>query len=719
MVKLVDKQNIFNSGILSTKLFSRDDLKQYNNGLADAMNFVCSRYGPIEKRTGTEHIWNLGNPGAQIFLLPFIFSVKQTILLEFLHQKIRFYTFGTDEQGNFSFGPITNNGSQYEITTNITGSMLSKLSFVQSLDVIYIAFSDGTHPPCTITRYANTDWRVEEFETEDGPYLDQNYSRTRTIQIADTNTNTSTAYIRGFSLSSVDVGRWIRICTPRYNENTYAYEDKWSYGKIASVGEYDQANKRRPITITWSYRNTVDEEDQSWMTKRTSEWRLGVWHSGSGNRKYPATYPTKVTIHQQRLVWAGMTDRPWVWTSNSFAYNNYAPSDYEGDISDTNAIYYDMSSDKISEIFWIKSLKHLLLGTETSEIRLYSAGTAITPSDVVSCVESSYGSYNSDPVINDDTIVFIQRLQRTIRSLSYDYNQDAFVGPELTILAEGLTVGGIKKVVFQKEPNNTYWCLKEDGSLLSLTYDKSQDVIGWSKSKLAGSDVKIIDLAVLPSDVYGQDVLLLCTERRIKQTVNGVQQTVVRRYLEMLSRNFNNDIAQKDVLYLDDAIRLTNTTPMEYITGLDYLEGETVRVMDEGAYVGDYKVTDGTIHLDSKCKDVWVGLPYSASFETLERDFQDKQLSTKMSKLRVYKLKMYIERSLGISVQRLERGSRTMLITFDPTQNMDAAPNLVTGIVDIPVPSNWDCDYRLQIISEPGFPCTVSGILMGVEINAI
>lgn len=911
MVKLVDKQNIFNSGILSSKLYSRDDLKQYNNGVATALNFICSRYGPIEKRTGTEHIWDLGNVDENVFLLPFIFSVRQTLLLEFLPYKIRFYTFGVDENDRFSFGPVVDNeGRHYTEGTEFSGEMLSEISYTQSLDVLYITFSSGKYPPYKIVREDYLKWTIEKFETEDGPYLDQNFDMTKKVTITDKNTDVSTVALTNFTLTEEDKNRWIRICTPRYNENTYAFEDKWSYGKITGLGDviwtldrttiytasatpaagnatwsnaaktnrwgniqrvdstgevlnitvygkvyvyqgttipnvyswkeetqtiyldthetdrvivytagatpgngtkvytdvnfvstdvaystlsgatgtevnrkyFRTANNERfyyegetknsdeqiryvwkqcsyvysddqcttqigfintkdsdskilvqltdatastaslnnlstyyrvgsSIEVTWSYRNIVDETDQSWMTKATSEWRLGVWHPSTLSQDYPVTYPTKVTIHQQRLVWAGMTDRPWIWMSNSYAYKNYAPSDYEGEITDTNAIYMDISSSKISEIFWLASLKSLLVGTELGEIRIYSAGTAVTPSDVVSNMESSYGSYNGDPVINDDTIVFIQRLQRTVRSLSYDYNQDAFVGPELTILAEGLTVGGIKKIVFQKEPNNTYWCLKEDGSLLSLTYDKAQDVIGWSQSKLAGTDVKVIDIAVLPSFSYGQDVLILCTER----TINGVK----KRYLELLSKNFNKDIAQKDVLYLDDAVRIVSDEPARYVTGLDHLEGETVRVMDEGALEGDYTVVDGSIELNTDCKDIWVGLPYDAYFETLERDFQDKQLSTKMAKLRVYKLRMYIERSLGISMNRLENGTETKLITFNPTLDMDEAPPLITGLVDIPVSSAWDCEYRLKVMSEPGFPCTVSGLIIGVEINGI
>ena len=250
MVKIVDKQNIFNHGILSPKLYSRDDLKQFNGGVADALNFICSRYGPMEKRTGTRFIWDLGNPNEKVFFLPFIFSVKQSVLLEFLDKKIRFYTFDGVE-----FGPIadpTTPGKQYEITTPFTADQLDKISYVQSLDVIYLAFGDRKTPPYTLSRYANNNWKLALFETEDGPYLDKNYSTTKKMKIADKNTTTSTVNLTNFTLGQADVGRWIRICTPRYNENTYTYEDKWSYGKITAV-----AADGNSITVKWNYRNIV------------------------------------------------------------------------------------------------------------------------------------------------------------------------------------------------------------------------------------------------------------------------------------------------------------------------------------------------------------------------------------------------------------------------------------------------------------------------------
>lgn len=756
-MKIVDKQNIFNAGIISTKLHSRDDLKYYNTGISDALNFICSRYGPMEKRVGTKFIWDLGNPGEEAFFLPFVFSITQSVLLEFLANKLRFYTFDGVEFGPIAdpgvwvndetyiftsnFEPVsgdktfttsdrttegsvidsvaedfssitvagvtyTKTAKQYEISTPFSEEQLHKISYAQSFDVIYLAFSDGKTEPYVLSRYANNNWKVSKFATEDGPYLDKNYATSKKMTIADVSETESTINLTGFVLGNEDVGRWLRINTPRYNENTYVYEDKWSYGKIKSV-----AADGSSLVITWSYRNIVQESDQGWMREPTSEWRLGVWHTGTSTPDYPVTYPKKVSIHQQRLVWAGMTDKPWVWMSNSFAYTNFAPSDYDGNISPTNAIYVDISTDKVSEIFWVKSVKSLLIGTELGEIRMYSAGTGLAPADCASNRDSSYGAYNGEPIVTDDMIIFIQRLQRTLRSLSYDYNADSYVGPELTILAENLTAGGIKKIVYQKEPNNTIWCLKEDSTLLTFTYDKSQEVQGWSKSAIAGKNVKVIDLAVLPSNAYQQDMLLLILERE----VNG--QTV--RYLELLTKNFTDDVDAKDADFLDCSLRLSNDEPFTQISGMEHLEGENVRVMEEGAYIGDYVIEDGMLTLDTPVKDIVVGLPYPAYFETLERDFGDKTISTKLSKLRVYKIKLYVVRTLGLSLRRLSRGAYSDLITFDPTQPTDTPPSLLTGLLSVDVGSAWDCEYRLRIDSEPGMPCMVSGIIQGVEINAL
>ena len=686
MVKVVDKQTSFNFGIITNKIRARDDLKQYPSAVADAFNFFASKYGPIVKRTGTLYKWNTGNVGKKVMLLPFVFSINQSLILEFLDKKIRFYTFnGVD------FGPIadpTDATKQYEILTPFTEDQLEHISYVQSLDVIYLAIPGGTTRPKELRRYANNNWALVDYEFEDGPYLDQNYDQTKTVKVSTTSVGTATLTVDGFTLTQSDVGRHVRVNHPE--EDTL--EDRWGWGVITAVSGSTTA--------------TINMKQKAWETTATSEFRLGAWCTGQG-------WPTLCTIHEQRLCWAGTTNYPWIWMSNSFNYHNFSPSDYSGNVTDSNAIYYNMSTDKVAPVKWMASLGSLIIGTEMYEMRMYSAGAGLAPGDCSVRKESTYGVHDSLPVITDDTLIFIQRLQRTLRSVTYDYTRDAYVGPELSVLSESLTIEGMKKIVYQREPNAIIWVLLEDGNLLAVTYDKEQDVTAWTRVTLAGNNAKVIDLASVPSSTYRQDMLILLVERRIKGAT--------RRYMEILSKEFLDNLDLKEIPYLDSAMRYQGASTTQ-IVGLDHLEGETVRVMDEGALKEDVVVRNGTIELEYPIKDGWIGLPYEAYFETLERDFGDKQISTKMSKVRIHRLVLYLLRTLGLSVTQQSRGMTTQLITFDPLSNMDTTPTLVSGQEEHDIMTAWtnyDLSYTLKFVSEPGLPCTVAGIFTGIEMNAL
>lgn len=770
-MKLVDKQNKFNSGVISTKLASRDDLSQYQNGVSKAINFICSKYGPIEKRVGTQFIekspYTLDRENR---FVPFVLSVDKSLLLEFRSTSDNSGVMFVYKFEGADFGPLyasSTSTTPYSVSSNLLPGekLMEAMSYTQSLDTMYMAF-DGSRAPVIIQRKADTDWDVKTFSTMDGPYLDINFDTDIKLTIGDTTELTGSTSIVTCSeyifYKARDINRWIRINTPHYNEATGAYEDRWSVGKIIGMitpsrSDYPEGDEGTlqynadnaaaskgvyiKVKVRWTYRvqqytiaTGSTEKDYSEMTTPAVQWRLGAWgptaslpdgFSGSYPyvRDYDCTYPTKVTIHQQRLVWSGVSNgRPWVWMSCSQAYSNYAPSDYVGTVTDSNAISVDISTEQLSSVKWMRSAQALLIGTELCELRAKSGGVALTPADCAFERDSAYGSYESDPVIVDDTFIFIQRLQRVLRGISYDDNAAAYRGPELTVLADNLTIGGIKKIVFQKQSLSVVWALREDGHLLSMTYDKDQQVTGWTECYLGGTDVEVLDMAVLPCAAYQQDVLIL----EVKRKINGEYV----RYKEMLSRDFLDGLDRSEVPFLDCAIRHTDTAGFNVVYGdsLQYWLGETLRVYDKGAYVGEYHVTrvlddngheQYGIELEQTCTDVWIGIPYDAYFETLERDFQSNQLSTAISKVRIHSLKVYLYRTLGLTIKKLSTGAPTVLATFSPLSRLDTIPQEISERVNVPIPSNWEPEYRLRFESEPGLPCSITGIVTGVEINAL
>ena len=202
-MKIVDKQTLFNTGILTNKLRARDDLKQYSQGVADAYNFICSKYGPIVKRVGTLFKYDAGHVGEKVFLLPFIFSIKQSLVLEFLANRIRFYTFD-----GVTFGPIEdpkNPGQPYTVSTPFTEDQLEHISYAQSLDVIYLAIPGGKTRPKELRRKANDDWKLVDFTFEDGPYLDQNYDSSKKVKVDKTETGSVTVTAEGFTFDANEI----------------------------------------------------------------------------------------------------------------------------------------------------------------------------------------------------------------------------------------------------------------------------------------------------------------------------------------------------------------------------------------------------------------------------------------------------------------------------------------------------------------------------------
>ena len=709
MVKLVDKQTAFNTGIITNKLRGRDDLKQYPAAVQDAVNFLASKFGPMIKRVGSRYIMeSLEGPNKSIKLVPFIYSLKQTYLLLFVKDYMYVMTFN-----GLNFTPVYTGASSttpYKLRTGFTDYDVENMSYVQQGSNLYVSLpkregtTQGQIPRIFTAGTASNvyldNWTMHLLNEkdangvtkyyEDGPYDDTNYSTSKKITPSAAQPGKITVTLSGITADSTWVGRHIRMNHP--DENTL--EDRWGWGVITAV--------------TSATSIEVFMMQKAWATTATNEFRLGAWY---GNN-----WPQLVTVHEQRLCWAGKTQYPWLWMSSSFNFFNFAPTDYNGNVKDTCGIFYNMAMDQESHLKWMASLGSLILGTDLYEMRMYSSGAALAPGDCVVRKESTYGAHDSIPVITDDTLIFIQRLQRSLRSIAYDYTRDAYIGPELSVLAESLTVYGMKKIVYQREPNATIWVLLENGELLALTYDKEQAITAWTRIKIAGENTKIIDMCSLPSVSYMQDMFFMVVER----TINGV----TKRYYEMLSRELLDNVELRDVSYLDCSSRHTRADGAEFnvIRGLDRLEGETVRVIDEGSLVGDFTVSSGQIELPRYVKDVWVGLPYEAYFETLERDFGDKQISTKMGRCRIHRIVLYLLRTLGLDVKQLSRGVQTKLITFDAQSKMDTALEPLSGEYELDVMTAWtssDLSYVVRFDSAPGLPCTIAGVYIGLEINAL
>lgn len=149
-MRITPVQNSFTSGEISPRLQARFDMDAYYSGAAKLLNFVCTPHGPLIRRQGTTFIAQAKTNDVR--LIPFRFSVTNSLILEFGANYIRFYFAG----GQVMTTPDSD--TPYEIASPYTAEQIHELDWAQSGDTLYIV-----HPnvaPQKLVRTANNNWSI-------------------------------------------------------------------------------------------------------------------------------------------------------------------------------------------------------------------------------------------------------------------------------------------------------------------------------------------------------------------------------------------------------------------------------------------------------------------------------------------------------------------------------------------------------------------------------
>ncbi len=146
-------------------------------------------------------------------------------------------------------------------------------------------------------------------------------------------------------------------------------------------------------------------------------------------------------------------------------------------------------------------------------------GSPVTPTSTVIRKYSNYGCINAEVVQVADVTLFAQRGARKVREFRYvgEVDVGGYTAPDITVLAEHLTEGGIKEFAFQQEPESIVWARRDDGTLLGLTYRREEEIVAWHKHVLGGvfgtGQARVESIISLPTD-SGEDELYMIVKRR-------------------------------------------------------------------------------------------------------------------------------------------------------------------------------------------------------------
>ena len=523
-------QTNFTAGEITPKLAGHINFDKYKNAVETLENMTVFPQGGVTRRGGTRFVCEVKDSSEITRLIPFEFSVTQSYVLEFGDRYIRFYkdngqiveadkTISAITKANpavvtatshgYSNGDhvwINNvvgmtevNGRRYTVankTTNTfqlsgvdsssyttyssggvaqkvfelgssdvpyTAAQVFDLRFAQSADVMYIVHPD--HEPMKLSRTGHTTWSLAEVDFKKGPYLDADTSTT-TLTPGATTGNNQTLVASADLFVSTDVGRLVSFNS--------------GHAKIDQVT--DAQNARMDISTNFA------------NTDATSAFKLGTWSNTTG-------WPQTISFFEQRLIFGGSTSYPQtIWASESGSYESFDV----GDASAANAFIYTIAANRVNLIRWLAPIRDLLIGTAGGEFRVdRPVGDPLKPDNVNIKQETTYGSYPAEPMQIGPSVLFVQRQQRRVRELGYSFQNDAYIAPDLTLLAEHITEGGIVDVNWAQEPDEIYWAVRADGTLLGMTYQREQDVVAWHRhiigGKAANCTITVTDYANIQS----------------------------------------------------------------------------------------------------------------------------------------------------------------------------------------------------------------------------
>lgn len=665
----------FNAGEWSPRLYGRVDLQRYPSAAREMRNMLPLVEGAVTKRPGTR--WVAQALGATR-LLGFEFSTEQSYVLEFSDSAMRIYR----AKSRVESPP----GSPVQLATPWNNPF--EVSFVQSADTLY-AFHQS-FAPRKITRTSDTAWTISIVDWRDGPYLDQNVTATTLTPAATTGSGivlnaSSTAGINGGAgFAAVDVGRAVRI---RHSGTT------WGWAKIASIVSPTQV--------------TIDIGQAFGGTTASATWQLGAWSQRTG-------WPRAATFHEERLWFASSTTQiQTLWASVTGDFENLAPTTYgpspaPATLAD-NGITYTLADDRVNAVLWLSSGDVLTAGTSGGEfiIRASNLNEAITPDNVTARRGSTRGSAQVQPVRVDDAVLYVHRNRRSVLQLAYELQRDAYGSSDVSRLARHLVRGQVKQLAFQQEPFSAVWACMEDGSLAAMTFLREQEVIGWHRHQLGGSAVKVRSVAAITT----------ATESEVWLVVERVVGGFTRYSIEVLEREFyaasNSDLA--GAWFVDAGAEYSGAATTT-LSGLSYLDGETVAILANGAVHPPRVVAGGAITLDYPVTRAIVGLPYTARLESMNLEAGAADGTAQGKRQRVHRIVLRLFQTVGIEIG-WPGGALDEIPWRAPTDPMDAPPALFSGDKRVSPPFDWEDHARIVVQSSLPTPMTITALMPRLVTN--
>lgn len=424
------------------------------------------------------------------------------------------------------------------------------------------------------------------------------------------------------------------------------------------------------------------------QTTDTKRWAEGAWSSLRG-------YPSAITFFEERAVYGFTdTDQQNVWLSGTGK-----TEDFEAGINAADA--FTLTLPTANRGRWLGSLETLIAGTAGDEWRIKSPlDEPLTPKNWSMKKQTAYGSADIQSLEVGSVLLFVDFVGRKIREFTFKDADQKYVAPDLTSLAEHITVSGIVSFAHQRNPDSLLWCVLDNGQLITLSYEREQNVVAWANMPVDGL---VQSVMVIPAPL--EDEVWIS----IVRAIDGETKVYIEKFHSRIL-----DIRKENAFFVDSGIIykgiLTDT-----ITELGHLEGKIVSILADGEVLESQRVVNGQITLATQAKNVRAGLGYTSKVTPMRMDVNTQTGTTHGSIKKISEIVISFHDTVGAKYGASD--TELFDIDFDKTglRNTSDVEGLFTGDITVAFDGGFDIDDQLVISQSDPLPCTVRAIIPRID----
>jgi hypothetical protein len=535
----------------------------------------------------------------------------------------------------------------------ITESMIADLDWTQSADTLLLFHEDLA--TLKIVRYADNDWRKSSVLFENIPTYDFGGITYGSITVTPSATSGSVSLTASSSLFTADMVGWVYRS---FDHNGYARITGYTSGTVVTALIVDTL-----VSAVASSDYALEEP---------------VWSSTRG-------YIRHGCFHQNRLYVDGGKSRKSVCYGsvvNGFFNFNF------GTALDDQAIG-PLGGNEFNPIINLYSSTSLMVFTSGGEyIAPQNSGEPLTPTNANLLQQSKIGSQeNIRPQEADGGIIYVQRGATSLQEFIYDDTQRRYANNLISLLSnhliDGITMSALRKATSA-----------DDGAYLLLVRSDGGLVVGniLARQNITSFTLQTTDGNFKACGVDSEDMYFAVT-----RNINGADV----QYLE----RFRNDV------YVDCASVYTTGFPTDTFSGLDYIEGESVKCIADGNIMDDETVTAGSLTISRDAETSFqCGFNFTPTITDLPVE-NDKLGSVYGMKVNISEITLDLHQTKHITVNGKEVSFRGF-----GTGILDAETPSFTGRKRMVGWRGWDDTGQITISQTYPLPFTLLAITKRVNV---